>query len=191
MIEAPQKTPWTFCFLRNPHKNPERPLRTPLDVSGPVKGASGNRPRQKMSKSVKKYFQHFSTFFHAGQKRQKMSTIFFDTFRQFFAAPIFWPLLGGSEDNPLQTSVSPKTWKIRAFNQEWKLTRSSFKGFKKVCKRLSPLSKFEEKKEKSVWEDSPRISAEAFSLWHVETILFFLPGFRLPNPSPLFCHLYL
>ena len=62
-----------------------------------AKGASGKGPCQKTSRSVKNIFRHFSTFFAQGKKRQKSSNIFFDTFDNFRAAAIFWPLLGASD----------------------------------------------------------------------------------------------
>ena len=66
-----------------------------------AKGASGKGPRQKTSQIVKKcqkYFRHFSTFFAQGKKRQKSSKSVknFDNFR---VAPVFRPLLGGSESS--------------------------------------------------------------------------------------------
>ena len=68
-----------------------------------AKGAGGKGPRQKTSKIVKecqKYFRHFSTFFAQGKNvknRQKVAKIFSTLFDNFRAAPVFRPLLGGSE----------------------------------------------------------------------------------------------
>ena len=95
-----------------------------------AKGAGGKGPRQKTSKSVKKFFRHFSIIFAQGKKRKKSSKSvkkFFDTFRQFSRrAPFFRPLLGGgscSLAEPLTRSakVSCRTLQIaepKALNSE-------------------------------------------------------------------------
>ena len=68
-----------------------------------AKGAGGKGPRQKTSKIVKnrqKSSKSFSTLFdnfRAGQKRQKSSKSVKYIFDSFRAAPVFWPLLGGSD----------------------------------------------------------------------------------------------
>ena len=73
-----------------------------------VKGASGKGSRQKTSKIVKKcqkYFRHFSTLLAQGKKRQKSSKslkIFSTLFDNFRAAPVFRPLLGGSDIHKLE-----------------------------------------------------------------------------------------
>ena len=53
-----------------------------------------------MSKNVKnrqKYFGHFSTFFAQGNKGQQLSKSVKNIFDNFRAAPVFRPLLGGSD----------------------------------------------------------------------------------------------
>ena len=66
-------------------------------VSGPQKGPAERghvKKRQKPSKSVKNIFDTFRQF---SRKRQKVSKIFSTLFGNFRAAPVFRPLLGGSD----------------------------------------------------------------------------------------------
>ena len=71
-----------------------------------AKGAGGKGPRQKTSnivKSVKKFFDTFRQFSRRAKNvknRQKVSKIFSTLFDNFRAAPVFRPLLGGSEKCP-------------------------------------------------------------------------------------------
>ena len=63
---------------------------------------SADCPGQKIVKKCQKYFRHFSTFFARRAKqnfknRQKMAKMFSTLFDNFRAAPVFRPLLGGSE----------------------------------------------------------------------------------------------
>ena len=68
-----------------------------------AKGAGGKGPRQKRqksSKSVKKCFETFRQFSRRAKSvknRQKVSKIFSTLFDNFHAAPVFRPLLGGSD----------------------------------------------------------------------------------------------
>ena len=65
-----------------------------------AKGASGKGPRQKSSKSVKNIFDDFRHFSRRAKKvknHQKVLKIFSTLFDSFPAAPLFRPLLGGSE----------------------------------------------------------------------------------------------
>ena len=71
-----------------------------------AKGASGKGPRQKTSKSVKKIFRHFSTFFRAGQKSSKSAKNIFRHFliifaRLQFSGP-FWGALKNLQFGPLR-----------------------------------------------------------------------------------------
>ena len=75
-----------------------------LAVSGPQKGPAERghfKKRQKSSKSAKNIFDTFRHVSRRAKKvknRQKMSKIFSSTFfDNFCAAPIFRPLLGGSD----------------------------------------------------------------------------------------------
>ena len=77
-------------------------------VSGPQKGPSERghvKKRQKSSKSDKNIFEtfrHFSRRAKNVKNRQKVSKYFSTLFDNFRAAPVFRPLLGGSElDQPL------------------------------------------------------------------------------------------
>ena len=65
-----------------------------------AKRAGGKGPRQKSSKSVKNIFDTFRQFSRRAKKvknRQKVSKYFSTLFDNFRAAPVFRPLLGGSE----------------------------------------------------------------------------------------------
>ena len=67
-----------------------------------AKGAGGKGPRQKTSKSVKKFFETFRQFLRSAKKknvenRQKASKGFSTLFDNFRAAPFYRPLLGGCE----------------------------------------------------------------------------------------------
>ena len=52
---------------------------------------------QKSSKSVKNIFLTLFDIFRAGQKSSKCGKNILDTFQQFRVAPVFRPLLGGSD----------------------------------------------------------------------------------------------
>ena len=68
-----------------------------------AKGAGGKGPRQKTSKSVKKFFDTFRQFWRRAKNvknRQKASKIFSTFFDNFRAAPVFRPLLGSSDRVP-------------------------------------------------------------------------------------------
>ena len=63
-----------------------------------ARGAGGKGPRQKTSKSVKKFFDTFRKIFAQGKKRQKSSQSvkrFFDTFRRFSRGTSFLAPFGG------------------------------------------------------------------------------------------------
>ena len=83
-----------------------RKLSVYRTISGPQKGPVARGPRQKTSKIFKKCqkdFRYFSTFSAQAKKRQKsskVSKIFSTLFDIFRAAPVFRPLLGGSEAIP-------------------------------------------------------------------------------------------
>ena len=73
-----------------------------------AKGAGGKGATSKIVKKCQKYFRHFSTLFdsfRAGQTRQNSSKsvkIFFDNFR---AAPVFRPLLWGSDLSGTESAI--------------------------------------------------------------------------------------
>ena len=72
---------------------------SPSHVSA-AKGASGKGPCQKTSKATKKcqkYFRQFSRRATTVKNCQKVSKVFSTLFDNFLAAPVFRPLLGGSE----------------------------------------------------------------------------------------------
>ena len=97
-------SPWSVLVACEDAAHPQRQSWRCVDIIGPTfnqriaKGAGGKGPRQKSSKSVKKFSTLFDNF-RAGPKRQKSSKSvkirhFFDNFG---AAPVFRPLLGGSD----------------------------------------------------------------------------------------------
>ena len=68
-----------------------------------AKGAGGKGPRQKTSKSVKKFFDTFRQFSRRAKNvknRQKVSKSFSTLFDNFRAAPFFRPLLQSAEVCP-------------------------------------------------------------------------------------------
>ena len=100
-----------------------------------AKGAGGKGPRQKSSKSVKKFSDTFRQFSRAGQKRrknrQKVSQKVCRHFsRQFSsAAPFFRPLLGGSapEQDMFGEPFSPEEESLgTAIERAWACTLNNF-----------------------------------------------------------------
>ena len=80
-----------------------------------AKGASGKGPRQKESKSVKIIFDTFRHFSRRAKKvknRQTVSKIFLTLFDNFRAAPVFQPLLGGSDGKGVTGHVGTNTPKF-------------------------------------------------------------------------------
>ena len=72
-----------------------------------AKGAGGKGPRQKSSKSVKKFFDTFRQFSRRAKNvknRQKASKSFSTLFDNFRAAPFFRPLLGGSDKTSVRAA---------------------------------------------------------------------------------------
>ena len=108
--QAPPEACMT-CHLSETQRKTQRRLELSISKNTPgrrwgqgpghqriAKGAGGKGPRQKTSKSVKKFFRHFSTIFAQGKKRQKVFQHFSTFFaRHHFSGP-FWGALKDSVD---------------------------------------------------------------------------------------------
>ena len=80
-------------------------VRSPQSCQRTAKGASGKGPRQKSSKSVKNVFDTCRQFSRRAKKLQKSSKSVENVFDTFRAAPVFRPLLGGSDLGPPQRTL--------------------------------------------------------------------------------------
>ena len=102
---------------RGPPQNPAE-SRKLANVSGLQKGPAERdhvKKRQKSSKSVKKFFDTFRQFSRRAKNvknRQKVSKIFSTLFDNFRAAPVFRPLLGGSENGYFANGYFENPWKV-------------------------------------------------------------------------------
>ena len=110
-------------------------------ISGPQQGPAERghvKKRQKSSKGVKNIFdtfRHFSRRAKCVKNRQKMSNIFSTLFDNFRAAPVFRPLLGGSERSSACPSKPGKSNFLGGISQD-------FAGISRRCPKSLRKSKF-------------------------------------------------